>query len=376
MVTVRVILTIAVINLLDTDAAKVLFHAMHSSPSHVGSMLPVAKALCKAGHEVHFLETTYSKKPFRFPDCIQGHFISLPKNITDHHFDDPASRVWTGKPALDTVSNVFHLGDVALQEILVHKQVEINQILNTTWDLVFTDELFSYTSYGIALENARKHQKPFIIFSTTILMHGFGWEQALGNHFLGYYTPWCERFFLFNALGKFCVQFPGGNQFISISSAKQLFRCFVNTQKSCRFIFVSGENEFGTLPENVKVLKWAPQYDVLQHPKTRLFISHCGLKRCFSRFANKHTVTPEGLLNITLDMLNNPKYAEAVAKTYSFYIDRPVESLYEAVFWTNRALQNRSRNLRFKRRGIFMPLMQYFYVVEMLLLLVFIVAVA
>lgn len=30
---------------------------------------------------------------------------------------------------------------------------------------------------------------------------------------------------------------------------------------------------------NLKLIKWAPQSAILQHPQTRLFISHGGLKR-------------------------------------------------------------------------------------------------
>ena len=36
---------------------------------------------------------------------------------------------------------------------------------------------------------------------------------------------------------------------------------------------------FNDLPSHVKIVKWAPQYEILQHPSTKLMLSHCGLKR-------------------------------------------------------------------------------------------------
>lgn len=31
--------------------------------------------------------------------------------------------------------------------------------------------------------------------------------------------------------------------------------------------------------KHIKIISWAPQFDILSHPKTKLFLSHGGLKR-------------------------------------------------------------------------------------------------
>lgn len=53
----------------------------------------------------------------------------------------------------------------------------------------------------------------------------------------------------------------------------------VNELKDYRIIF----SWIGDLPENVKshvrLTKWAPQAALLSHPKTKVFVTHGGLKR-------------------------------------------------------------------------------------------------
>ncbi len=57
-----------------------------------------------------------------------------------------------------------------------------------------------------------------------------------------------------------------------------------------------------TLSKNIKVLPWLPQGDLLAHPKTRLFITHCGLNSMFE--ATYHGVPIVGL-PLSGDMMNH-----------------------------------------------------------------------
>lgn len=71
--------------------------------------------------------------------------------------------------------------------------IKVEKVLNTSWDVVFSDELFAMGAFGIALRNAKINRKPYIMFSTTVLMQLFSWEQALGIIFA---MSW--NFFLFS----------------------------------------------------------------------------------------------------------------------------------------------------------------------------------
>lgn len=49
--------------------------------------------------------------------------------------------------------------------------------------------------------------------------------------------------------------------------------------KDYRIIFSFNGQKLRKVGSHVKIVKWAPQFDILNHNKTRLFISHGGLKR-------------------------------------------------------------------------------------------------
>lgn len=67
----------------------------------------------------------------------------------------------------------------------------MSPILNETWDMVFADELFGISGMGIAMRNRKLHEKPYIMYSTTVLMHLFSWESALGENLLE--NKWLDR---------------------------------------------------------------------------------------------------------------------------------------------------------------------------------------
>ena len=57
-----------------------------------------------------------------------------------------------------------------------------------------------------------------------------------------------------------------------------------------------------SLGDNVKLVKWLPQLDLLSHPQTRLFITHCGLNALFEAV---FTATPVVAVPMSGDQMNN-----------------------------------------------------------------------
>uniref|UniRef100_A0A915EFY7 glucuronosyltransferase n=1 Tax=Ditylenchus dipsaci TaxID=166011 RepID=A0A915EFY7_9BILA len=143
---------------------------------------------------------------------------------------------------------------------------------------------------------------------------------------------------------------------------------------------------------HVKLVKWAPQFDVLAHPKTKMFISHGGLKSfketiCakqpvifmpvfaeqtyntklalrmrYASVVNKFNLDAEQLSGAISKVLYNNSYKSNAEKAYSLYLDRPIESLDQAIFDIERVLKRPNHNVHFLRKGIDLSWLTMFYV--------------
>ncbi|KAI1718930.1 UDP-glucoronosyl and UDP-glucosyl transferase domain-containing protein [Ditylenchus destructor] len=155
---------------------------------------------------------------------------------------------------------------------------------------------------------------------------------------------------------------------------------------------------------HVKLIPWAPQFDVLAHSKTKLFISHGGLKSfketiCakmpviympvfaeqaynsklalrmgYAGVVNKFTVTKETLSAEMEKVLSNSTYKSSAIKAYEFYLDRPIESLDDAMFTIERVLKNPHKRAYFPRKGMDLNCLQHFHLdlISVILSLLFI----
>ncbi|XP_055726253.1 UDP-glucuronosyltransferase-like [Salvelinus fontinalis] len=170
-----------------------------------------------------------------------------------------------------------------------------------------------------------------------------------------------EDGFVVFTLGSMISQMPE-------EKAKQFFDAFSRIPQRVvwRYTGVVPENA----PDNVRLMKWLPQNDLLGHPKVKAFITHGGTHGIYEGICNSvpmvmlplfgdqsdnvHRMAVRGvgevlnLFDITSDKLvealnkviNDKSYKEKMMKLSAVHKDRPIEPLDLAVFWSEFVMRH------------------------------------
>ncbi|XP_029558810.1 UDP-glucuronosyltransferase-like [Salmo trutta] len=170
-----------------------------------------------------------------------------------------------------------------------------------------------------------------------------------------------EDGFVVFTLGSMISQMPE-------EKAKQFFDAFSRIPQRVvwRYTGVVPENA----PDNIRLMKWLPQNDLLGHPKVKAFITHGGTHGIYEGICNSvpmvmlplfgdqsdnvHRMTVRGvgevltLFDITSDKLvealnkviNDKSYKEKMLKLSAVHKDRPIEPLDLAVFWSEFVMRH------------------------------------
>ncbi|KAM7380755.1 hypothetical protein PAMP_004030 [Pampus punctatissimus] len=125
------------------------------------------------------------------------------------------------------------------------------------------------------------------------------------------------------------------------------------------------------LPKNVRLMKWLPQNDLLAHPKAKLFMTHGGTHGIYEGICNAvpmlmfplfgdqgdnvhqmvargvaeklniYSVTTENLLAALNKIIFDKSYKDKMVALSQIHLDRPVEPLDLAVFWTEFVMRHK-----------------------------------
>ncbi|XP_066939205.1 UDP-glucuronosyltransferase 1A10-like [Macrobrachium rosenbergii] len=142
------------------------------------------------------------------------------------------------------------------------------------------------------------------------------------------------------------------------------------------------EEEYPHPPSNVKLVKWLPQQDVLAHPKTRLFFTHCGMHGVIEAlhygvpmvgmpvFADQEDVLvriqqkgvgtgvpknadEETIYRAVAEVLQNPRYKRNALRLSSILRDNPEDPLNQALWLVNHVINTKgAEHLKFSARNL------------------------
>jgi glucuronosyltransferase len=132
-----------------------------------------------------------------------------------------------------------------------------------------------------------------------------------------------------------------------------------------------------SVPPNVHVMSWLPQNDILGHPKTRLFITHCGdngqhealyhgvpmlgfpmfaeqaynchraVLKGYALEMNIHSFSAAQLEHNIREIVENATYRTTIQKASAAWRDQPLLGREKAAFWIEHVIKHGGAHLRF-----------------------------
>ena len=154
---------------------------------------------------------------------------------------------------------------------------------------------------------------------------------------------------------------------------QKLFEAFKQLNQTIFWSFRGSIRE--TVPPHIHVMEWIPQNDLLAHPNTKLFITHCGANSQFealyhsvpmlglpiadeqiyySRRMAKHglgihistrSFEPEELVYAVNELLTNETYKNKMAVHSAIFKDRPMTPMETLVYWVEHVMKYGSDHL-------------------------------
>ncbi|XP_072047504.1 UDP-glucuronosyltransferase 2C1-like [Amphiura filiformis] len=140
--------------------------------------------------------------------------------------------------------------------------------------------------------------------------------------------------------------------------------------------------------DNIKIVQWMPQNDLLGHPRTKLFIGHAGLGGIYEALYNavpmvliphgldqmdnavrmckkgvalcldRQNLDEKNLHDAAIEVLSQKRYKDAAEHWSNIHKDQPLTPRERAVFWIEHVLKYGGAHLR--PRGADMNFIQYY----------------
>eukprot|EP00058_Branchiostoma_floridae_P009207 XP_002594695.1 hypothetical protein BRAFLDRAFT_116017 [Branchiostoma floridae] len=158
-----------------------------------------------------------------------------------------------------------------------------------------------------------------------------------------------------------------------------------------------------SLGSNTKTMQWVPQSDLLAHPKTKAFVSHCGYNgvseamyhgvpligmplfgdqhdniarveaRGMAVTLDIHSVTSDEVYQAITTVISDPRYKEKAKFVSTYRQDQPQLPMERAIWWIEHVIKHGGLP-HLKSRAVELPFYQY-YLLDVIALIVSVIAV-
>ncbi|XP_018561584.1 uncharacterized protein LOC108903775 [Anoplophora glabripennis] len=182
-----------------------------------------------------------------------------------------------------------------------------------------------------------------------------------------------------DSANKGVIYFSLGSTMKSYLISDELKSIILNTLADLPYMVIwkFEKEDLPEKPNNVKIMEWVPQQDLLQHPNVVLFITQCGLQSIeesiFSHVAmvgmpffgdqsrncrimkenglglvvDRKNLTKEAFREAITEVINEPIYRKRVREVAELTKDVEMTGLEKAVWWTEYAIRTRgAKHLR------------------------------
>ncbi|KAJ8959917.1 hypothetical protein NQ317_010522 [Molorchus minor] len=427
----------------ETTCAKILAVVPVPSYSHQLFFRRIWKELGKRGHELTLLTTdpmqdnpenirqinwsfTYALRhnKYNITKVVQDNEYNLPKILASYQamlneiVDEELSH-----PDIQTLlKNESEHFDLLLVEYLhptlyaFSSGLSVQILLPFERDLSFKERLLStlYSVYSIyksnddvAEEIAKKHfgqdlppleiiiKNVSMVFLNThpvfnVRPLGPGFIHIGGGIHLEDQNPLPKELKIFlDSAKEGVIYFSLGTNVRSHHLKSNFIKIVVDTFKELRYkVLWKFEIDIPEKSNNVKILQWVPQQDVLRHENVRVFITQCGIQsmeesilshvpmisipfvsdqkmnslkianRGLGIALNKNTVTKDSFKAAIIEIMNNSSYRDKVREVANLIRDEPMSGLEKAIWWTEYVIRHKGVK-HFWHPNVDLPLYQY-----------------
>ena len=192
---------------------------------------------------------------------------------------------------------------------------------------------------------------------------------------------------------KFMDSSPQGVILISFGSAVDelatpaLTKLFAALKQVKQRVLFKCKSKLDNVPENVRVVNWMPQNDLLGHPNMKLFITHCGMNsyieavyqgipilgtpfaidqhgtaalaksQGIGEIIDLNDFTSDELRDTINTIIGDPRYKNKAMKKSAIYRELQASGLRDPVFWIEHVIKYGASHLR--SHAYDMPFYQY-----------------